>query len=93
SLHALYPRLLQSNEFRQQTPQIFFQVKRLTWIYLIMAFLVPTLSIATLALINLDDKLAIGILTVAGTLGAVSIFQVFQSLHADLDALNELYSK
>lgn len=92
SLHAIYPRLLQTNEFRQQTPQIFSQLKRLTWIYLIMAFLVPTLSIATLALINLDDKLAIGILTVAGTLGAVSIFQVFQSLHADLEALSELYS-
>ena len=93
SLHAIYPRLLQSNEFRQQTPKIFFQLKRLTWIYLIMAFSVPTLSIATLAMINLDDKLAIGILTVAGTLGAVSIFQVFQSLHADLDALDALYSK
>ncbi|MFK7777407.1 MAG: serine/threonine-protein kinase [Gimesia sp.] len=92
SLHALYPRLLQTNEFRQQTPPVFSQIKRLTWVYLIMAFLVPTLSIATLALINLDDKLAVGLLTVAGTLGAVSIFQVFRSLHADLDALSELYS-
>lgn len=92
SLHAIYPRLLQSHDFRQQTPQTFFQIKRLTWAYLFMAFLVPTLSIATLTLINLDDKLAIVILTVAGTLGAVSIFQVFQSLHADLDALAELYS-
>lgn len=94
SLHAIYPRLLQSSVFSQQeAPETYRQIKRLTWIYLIMAFLVPTLSIAALAMINLDDKVAIGILTVAGTLGAVSIFRVFQSLQADLDALNQLYSK
>lgn len=90
SLHMIYPRLLKTNEFRQQTPEIYLQIKRLTWIYLMLAFLVPTLSIAALAMINLDDKIAIGILTVAGTLGAVSIFRVFQSLQADLDALNQL---
>jgi len=93
SLHMIYPRLLQTNEFRQQAPKIYLQIKRLTWIYLMMAFLVPTLSIAALAMINLDDKIAIGILTVAGTLGAISIFRVFQSLQADWDALNQLYPK
>jgi len=93
SLHAIYPRLLQSNDFSQRAPDTYLQIKRLTWVYLIMAFLVPTLSIAALAMINLDDKVAIGILTVAGTLGAVSIFRVSQALQADLDALHGLYSQ
>ena len=65
----------------------------MSWVYLILAFLVPMLSIAALAILNLDDKLAIVLITVAGTLGAVSIFRVFQSLQADLDALITLYSR
>ncbi|QDT97108.1 serine/threonine-protein kinase [Gimesia aquarii] len=93
SLHAIYPRLLKENDFSQQAPDTFKQMKRLTWVYLIMAFLVPMLSIASLAMINLDDKIAIGILTVAGTLGAVSILRVFQVLQADFDSLSALYSK
>lgn len=93
SLHSIYPRLLKENDFSQQAPDTFKQIKRLTWIYLIMAFLVPMLSIASLAMINLDDKVAIGILTVAGTLGAISILRVFQALQADLDSLSALYSK
>ncbi len=93
SLHAIYPRLLKMNDFSLQSPENFKQIKRLTWIYLMMAFLVPMLSIASLAMINLDDKVAIGILTVAGTIGAVSIFRLFQALQADLDALSALYAK
>lgn len=90
SLHTIYPRLIQNSDFTQLAPDSYQQLKRLSWVYLIMAFLVPTLSIASLAMINLDDKIAIGILTVAGTLGAVSIFRIFQTLQADLDALEEL---
>ena len=90
SLHTIYPRLIQNSDFTQLAPDSYQQLKRLSWVYLIMAFLVPTLSIASLAMINLNDKIAIGILTVAGTLGAVSIFRVFQTLQADLDALEEL---
>lgn len=90
SLHTIYPRLIQNSDFTQLAPDSYQQLKRLSWVYLIMAFLVPTLSIASLAMINLNDKIAIGILTVAGTLGAVSIFRIFQTLQADLDALEEL---
>ncbi|HBL47894.1 MAG TPA: hypothetical protein DDZ90_31385, partial [Planctomycetaceae bacterium] len=90
SLHSIYPRLIQNSDFTQLAPDSYQQLKRLSWVYLIMAFLVPMLSIASLAMINLDDKIAIGILTVAGTLGAVSIFRIFQTLQADLDALEEL---
>ncbi|QDT91896.1 serine/threonine-protein kinase [Gimesia algae] len=90
SLHMIYPRLIQNSDFTQLAPDSYQQLKRRSWVYLIMAFLVPTLSIASLAMINLDDKIAIGILTVAGTLGAVSIFRIFQTLQADLDALEEL---
>ncbi|WP_417391895.1 serine/threonine-protein kinase [Gimesia sp.] len=90
SLHSIYPRLIQNSDFTQLAPDSYQQLKRLSWVYLIMAFLVPMLSIASLAMINLDDKIAIGILTVAGTLGAVSIFRIFQTLQSDLEALEEL---
>ncbi|QDT43248.1 Serine/threonine-protein kinase PknB [Gimesia alba] len=92
SLHLIYPRLHAAHDFGQPAPESYTQIKRLSWVYLMLAFLVPMLSIASLAMINLDDKVAIGILTVAGTLGAISIFRVFQALQADLDALNGLYS-
>lgn len=93
SLHVLYPQLAHRSDFSQLRPEPFIQIKRLSWVYLILAFLVPMLSIAALALLNLDDKIAIGLLTVAGTLGAVSIFRIFQSLQADLEALITLSSK
>lgn len=92
SLHLLYPRVPKPRLVGSDSPHFFQQTKRLSWVYLILAFLVPMLSIASLAMINLDDKVATGILTVAGTLGAISIFRVFQALQADLDALQELYA-
>lgn len=93
SLHTIYPQLIQRADFSQLPPAPLEKLKKLSWVYLILAFLVPMLSIAALAILNLDDKLAIVLLTVAGTLGAVSIFRVFQSLQADLDALIRLYAK
>lgn len=93
SLHTIYPQLIERADFSQQSPEPLERLKKLSWVYLILAFLVPMLSIAALAILNLDDKLAIVLITVAGTLGAVSIFRVFQSLQADLDALITLYSR
>ncbi|QDU03744.1 Serine/threonine-protein kinase PknB [Gimesia chilikensis] len=93
SLHTIYPQLIERTDFSQQSPEPLERLKKLSWVYLILAFLVPMLSIAALAILNLDDKLAIVLITVAGTLGAVSIFRVFQSLQADLDALITLYSR
>jgi len=93
SLHTIYPQLIQRADFSQSSPEPLERIRKLSWIYLIMAFLVPMLSIAALAILNLDDKLAIVLLTVAGTLGAVSIFRVFQTLQSDLEALITLYSR
>lgn len=93
SLHTIYPQLIQRADFSQLPPEPLEKIRKLSWVYLILAFLVPMLSVAALAILNLDDKLAIVLLTVAGTLGAVSIFRVFQTLQADLDALIALYSR
>lgn len=94
SLQSLYPKLLRANLAASDDSGPLENLKRLTWIYLVVGASVPMLSIAALVMVGSQEqfaRIAMGIVSLGGLLGFTVIFWLFRRTQDDIEALQEAF--
>lgn len=84
---SIYPALLQLRLPAVEDRSELQRLSRLAWGYLLMAVLVPMLSLTALVGIGSQARYALAVLSAGGLVGCGLAFWLFRKLQADVDAL------
>lgn len=87
SLHNYYPLFVRLASMNRRDREHLANLRRLGWIYLGIAALVPMAAVATLVLIGSQAQLALGMMAVGGIVGFVMALFGLRTFQADYDAL------
>jgi hypothetical protein len=86
-VNAWYPAFVATGAAVAGEAQRLERLRRLTWIYLLVAACVPMLAVTLLVLIGSGNRLALLLLGVGGLAGFGLVFGLMRLIHGDLDAL------
>ena len=86
---VMYPNMLQGGLANVDDERPIARLKTLAWRYLVVAMLVPMLGVVALVAMDLDARLALGILSTGALIGSGFVFRIYQRLQGDLDSLGE----
>jgi serine/threonine protein kinase len=76
----IYPRLAGGSVYSSQDRQAFERLNRLTWRYFMCAAAVPMFTVAILATINSESRMALGVFGLGGLVGFFAITPIFRKL-------------
>lgn len=80
TLTMVYPRLAGGSVYSSQDRHAFERLNALTWRYFMCAAAVPMFTVAILATINSESRLALGVFGLGGLVGFFAIAPIFRKL-------------
>jgi len=87
SLHNYYPLFIRLRTMNRTDRDWLGKLRRLGWVYLVMAALVPMSAVFVLATIGSEAKEALGIMAAGGIIGFIMAFFGAKTFQADYEAL------
>jgi serine/threonine protein kinase len=87
SVNAWYPAFVRPSTMDERDQRGLDNLRRLTWIYLLLAASVPMLAVTLLVLIGSGNRLALLILGASGLAGFALAFWLVRLIQSDIEAL------
>ncbi|MGC3967065.1 MAG: hypothetical protein QM775_06735 [Pirellulales bacterium] len=87
SLHNYYPLFVRLASMNRADRDHLARLRRMGWIYLGLAVLVPMSAVVVLVIIGSEAKLALGLMAAGGIVGFIMAFFGAKTFQADYDAL------
>jgi serine/threonine protein kinase len=80
TLNMIYPRLAGGSVYASQDRHAFERLNQLTWRYFMCAAAVPMFTVAILATINSESRMALGVFGLGGLIAFFAIAPIFRKL-------------